>query len=174
MARLGVTANMVTLGGALLHVPVLWLLAAGQLRPAGSLLAVASVLDGVDGALARATGRDSARGAFLDSTLDRVAEIMVWSGLLVYFQSQSQPEWVIVALLGLSGSLMVSYTRARAEGAGIGSPRGGMFSRLERLAVIVGGLLLAGKWMQLALGVVTVGAWMTAAQRVWWVWRRTR
>jgi CDP-diacylglycerol--glycerol-3-phosphate 3-phosphatidyltransferase len=171
IGRTGVSPNALTLGGTLLHVGVAWLLAAGHLRAGAVALAIAAAFDGLDGALARRTGCESVFGAFLDSTFDRVSEILVFLGLLVYSQRTDLPVEGRLVLVALAGSLMVSYTRARSEGLRCGT-KVGVFGRLERMLVLVVGLLLG--WLTAALWILAVGAWLTAAHRVIDVRRRCR
>jgi CDP-diacylglycerol---glycerol-3-phosphate 3-phosphatidyltransferase len=176
LGRVGFTPNMVTVAGSVLHLGVAALLAAGHLSLGGVGLALAAAFDGLDGTLARETGRASKFGAFLDSTLDRVSEILVFGGLLWYVQRQppaTDCRWCqfdgLLVLLALCGSLMVSYTRARSEGIGCGT-KAGLLGRLERTAILVVALLLG--WLRPGLLIIAVGAWLTVAQRVTDVWRR--
>ncbi len=176
LARFGLTPNGLTIIGASLHLLVLWALAQGDFLLGAALMVVASGLDGIDGTLARRTGHCTDFGAFLDSSLDRVSEILIFLGLLIHAQavpaaggaSAIQPALVYAAL---TGSLMVSYTRARAEGAGLPA-RGGIFTRLERMAVLWLGLVSG--WLLPALWIIAVGAWLTAAQRVLEAWQLSR
>ena len=115
-------------------------IALGHLRIGGIFLALFGPLDAVDGILARKTNQVSVFGAFLDSTLDRYAEIVLFLGLIYYFLEKGNLEGVIFSLLTLTGSLMVSYTRARAEGLGL-SCKIGLFTRFERLLVLTIGLV---------------------------------
>lgn len=98
---------------------------------AGILVLVAGWFDIVDGAVARVTGRTSARGAFLDSTLDRVAEVALFAGILV--GGYADPVWV---LLALSFSLLVSYTRAKGDALGVKLAGVGVGERSERLLIL--------------------------------------
>lgn len=168
--RVGLTPNGVTLIGSGLHLVVAWLLLEGHPIAAGLALAVVASFDAVDGTLARITGRASDFGSFLDSTMDRVSEVVLFMGLYLYFGVGASMLEVVAIICGLSGSLMVSYTRARSEGIGLGTSVG-MFDRLVRTLVIVVALLT----MQVLAGVVlvAVGAWITAAMRVIDVARRS-
>jgi CDP-diacylglycerol--glycerol-3-phosphate 3-phosphatidyltransferase len=170
MGRAGLTPNGLTVIGCLLHLLVVWPLALGHLVLAALMLAFAAAFDGLDGTLARATGQASPFGAFLDSTLDRCSEVLVFAGLLLYVQRwmPADPWLPMVVLLGLAGSLMTSYTRARSEAIGQGT-KGGVFGRFERMGLLVIGLIL-GAWnpffVVLTLWVLTIGAWLTVALRV--------
>jgi CDP-diacylglycerol--glycerol-3-phosphate 3-phosphatidyltransferase len=126
------------------------------------------LLDAVDGALARVTDRATRFGAFLDSTLDRFGEIALYLGLLYLYRGS--PLETLLIYLTITGSLMVSYTRARAEGLGI-ECKVGWFGRFERLAVLVVGLVL--EQVLIALVILAVFSNLTALQRIWHVRRVT-
>jgi CDP-diacylglycerol--glycerol-3-phosphate 3-phosphatidyltransferase len=171
--RLGISPNALTFGGAALHLVVLYLLAKGSFLSGAALLLVASGLDGIDGTLARNTGQSSRIGAFLDSTLDRVSEILVYLGLLIYAgtmlaqgETPFAPIWLIY--LAVTGSVMVSYSRARSEGIGLPT-HSGWFTRFERMVLLLLGLISG--WVTPALWIVMLGAWFTTIQRVADVWR---
>jgi CDP-diacylglycerol--glycerol-3-phosphate 3-phosphatidyltransferase len=125
-----------------------------------------SVLDILDGALARAGGKSTPFGAFLDSTTDRISESFMLGAIAYVLASQHHPVFVVVAVAAVAGSLLVSYTRARAEALGL---RGdvGIGSRAERVVVITAGLVLA-PWGVLpwALVLLAATAWVTVVQRV--------
>ncbi len=168
LARAGLSPNVLTIVGFLAMVGVAWVLAQGYERWAGVLIVAVGLFDALDGALARSTGQTSRFGAFLDSTLDRFAEIALYLGLLYLYRAD--PLATVLVYLSITGSLMVSYTRARAEGLGL-ECKVGFFTRLERLGVLVLGLLL--KRTILALLVLAVFSNLTALQRMWHVWRVT-
>jgi CDP-diacylglycerol--glycerol-3-phosphate 3-phosphatidyltransferase len=167
LARAGVSPNVLTLAGFLAMVVVACVLALGHERLGGLLIIPVGLLDALDGALARSTGRSSVFGAFFDSTLDRFAEIALYLGLLYLYRGNSLA--VILLYLAITGSLMVSYTRARAEGLGL-ECKVGWFTRLERLLTLVVGLIL--EQTVPALLVLAFFSNLTAAQRMWHV-RRT-
>lgn len=163
LARLGVTANALTVGGALLHVLVAWLVAGGDLFVAGLALILAGSCDALDGSLARATGTASPFGAFLDSTLDRLSETLLFLGLLAYVHATADAPTSLVTMAALAGSLMVSYARAR--GAAIGrDTRVGLFDRFVRTVLLVAGLLTG--YVVPVLWMLAGGTWWTVAQRV--------
>ena len=166
----GVSPNTLTLLGYLLHLPVMYLLAIGHLKLGGAGFAVASAFDALDGSVAREMGQASTFGAFLDSVVDRFSEGTVLFGLLLHFLSSSatlEPALIYVAMFG---SLLVSYTRARAEGVGIGCKEG-LFTRFERVILLSVGLVLGFTRPALwALAILTI---FTALQRVVHVWRKT-
>jgi CDP-diacylglycerol--glycerol-3-phosphate 3-phosphatidyltransferase len=125
-----------------------------------------SVLDILDGALARAGGKATPFGAFLDSTTDRIGEFFMLAAIAYVFASDGREVFVVVAVAAVAGSLLVSYTRARAEALGL---RGdvGIGSRAERVVVITAGLVLA-PWGVLpwAIALLAATAWITVVQRV--------
>jgi CDP-diacylglycerol---glycerol-3-phosphate 3-phosphatidyltransferase len=125
-----------------------------------------SLLDILDGALARAGGKSTPFGAFLDSTTDRISEGFMLTAIAFVLARDHRPVFVVVAMVSVAGSFLVSYTRAKAEAIGL---RGdvGIGSRAERVVVITAGLVLA-PWGVLpwSLVVLACTAWLTVAQRV--------
>jgi CDP-diacylglycerol---glycerol-3-phosphate 3-phosphatidyltransferase len=132
-----------------------------------AVFVVGSILDILDGALARTSGKGTPFGAFLDSTTDRVSEGVVLGAIALVFARHRDLVGVGLAFAAVAGSFLVSYTRARAEALGL---RGdvGIGSRAERVVVITVGLVFA-PWGALvwAIGVLTATAWFTVGQRVW-------
>ena len=133
---------------------------------AALVFVVGSLLDILDGALARAGGKTTPFGAFLDSTTDRISEGFMLTAIAYVLARQDHPVFVAVAVAAVAGSFLVSYTRAKAEALGL---RGdvGIGSRAERVVVITAGLVLA-PWGVLpwALVLLAATAWITVAQRV--------
>jgi CDP-diacylglycerol---glycerol-3-phosphate 3-phosphatidyltransferase len=123
----------------------------------------------VDGAVARATGAVSKFGGFLDSTLDRYSEVIVYVGLLVYMLDSDDADLgAVLVLLSATGALLVSYARARAESAGYGATVG-IFARTERVILLAVALALARPlWALWPLAVLTH---LTALTRIAHVWR---
>jgi CDP-diacylglycerol--glycerol-3-phosphate 3-phosphatidyltransferase len=178
LVRLGVTANSLTIAGAILNAGVAATIAAGWFPASGLLLLAANSLDMLDGAVARLSGRASPFGAFLDSTLDRYAEIVVFVGLVGWFASQGNWHGEVLSVLALGGSLMVSYTRARAEGLGLHGEVG-LLPRPARLVLLALGLVLAAApplaWsLEAIIAILAVFTNLTAFQRGQHVWAQTR
>jgi len=125
-----------------------------------------SILDILDGALARAGGKSTVFGAFLDSTTDRVGEFFMLAAIAYVFAVDRKEIFVVVAVAAVAGSLLVSYTRARAEALGLKGDVG-IGSRAERVVVITAGLVLA-PWGVLpwAIALLAATAWITVVQRV--------
>lgn len=171
ISRLGISPNWMTVLGLVANVVVALLIARGYLRVGGVLTILASLFDAFDGALARHSGQTTSFGAFLDSTLDRFSEAVVYLGLLLYYAQQGRRIEMILIYATIVGSLMVSYVRARAEGLGL-QCKVGLLTRAERICLLIIGLI-AGimPWMLWALAVLTN---VTVIQRVVYVWHLTR
>jgi CDP-diacylglycerol--glycerol-3-phosphate 3-phosphatidyltransferase len=137
----------------------------------GTLVIVAFVFsDSLDGTMARLSGRSGPWGAFLDSTLDRIADAAVFAGLTWWYLGEGDDQVLGgLALAGLVGGLLVSYARARGEGLGLDAS-GGVAERSERLVAVLLGTGLAGLGVPfvqaVALWFVAVGSWVTVGQRV--------
>lgn len=145
LARLGVTADMMTVFGLLLQVAGLPLILTGHFEWAVLVGGVAAICDALDGAVARAGAGSTTAGAFLDSTTDRISELMIASALVVYFVREEQWGPIIAVLVFMGASQMVSYTRARAEALGVDC-KVGFMSRPERLVGLGLGFLFS--WWQ--------------------------
>lgn len=170
ISKTPLSPNVLTVIGFFLNVGVGIVLAMGQISVGGVLVLFASAFDMVDGALARATKRVSVFGAFLDSTLDRYSEAVLLLGLTVYLSQTGSTIEVFLVFLTLVGSLMVSYTRARAEGLGL-KCEVGFLARPERLIILAIGLIIGQIfWVMLLLAFFTN---LTAVQRIVHVWRET-
>ena len=133
-----------------------------------------SILDILDGALARAGGKTTPFGAFLDSTTDRIGEGFALGAIALVLAREGNEVALGFTIAAVAGSFLVSYTRARAEALGL---RGdvGVGSRAERVVVITAGLVLA-PWggLQWAIYLLTATAWLTVAQRIWSVRQQLR
>jgi CDP-diacylglycerol--glycerol-3-phosphate 3-phosphatidyltransferase len=132
-----------------------------------AVFVVGSVLDILDGALARRSGKGTPFGAFLDSTTDRVGECFMLGAIALVFHRDDNEIALAFAFAAVAGSLLVSYTRARAEALGLKGDVG-IGSRAERVVVITAGLVLA-PWglLQWAIYLLTATAWFTVGQRIW-------
>jgi len=173
LARTGLTPDLASLLGLLVNGAVAVVLATGRLGLGGLVLLIAAPLDMVDGALARATGKGSQFGAFLDSNLDRYSEVILFFGLLWHFQHDSSHATARTLLVYgcATGSLLVSYARARAESLGFENEVG-ILARPERV-VGLGVFLLLG-WTDVILWLLAVLTYVTAVQRLVHVWLRWR
>jgi phosphatidylglycerophosphate synthase len=176
MGRAGLTPDALTLIGFGITV-VGSILVGLQLWIVGGLVVfIGGVFDMFDGTLARATGQVSKLGAFMDSTFDKLGEIIVFLGIIAGLQGAGAADVpILVAAAAMGASIMVSYTRAKSDGLGFSSGTGmaavGIMPREVRLVIISLGILLAGTGLgvaalQFALGVVLVGAVLTVIQRI--------
>lgn len=175
-AALHLTPNTITVIGLFLTLAAAVLIGAGWLLAGAAVLTVGSLLDAVDGALARALGGGTPFGGFLDSTLDRASEAIVYAGTAAWFLGTlEQPIWPVLAAIGaLSGSFLVSYARAKAEGVGFQASVG-LAPRTERLVLLIIGVALAGLgFTQVLIGILVAITLLTVAtviQRISHVWR---
>ncbi len=165
-----ISPNMLTVIGFVVALGVAAVLASGQLLLGGILMILAAVFDAFDGTLARVANRTSRFGAFLDSTLDRYSESVIFLGLLVYYLQAGIQTEAILVVVALMGSLMVSYTRARAEGLGL-DIKSGLLTRVERVLILIAGLISG--WMLVALWLLAILSNVTALQRIYAAWRIT-
>jgi CDP-diacylglycerol---glycerol-3-phosphate 3-phosphatidyltransferase len=153
-----------------------------EIRLAGALILLGGFFDILDGRIARLTSLGSKFGAFYDSTLDRISEVVVFLGLLSLYNDArlevGDVSMIYLVVLAMAGSLMVSYTRARAEALGLDC-KVGLMPRTERVVLIGGAALIFGEaWGGLALRIVivilAVLTNLTAFQRIIWVYRHAR
>ena len=166
-----VTPNTLTITGFLLNVVAAVLVGYEYLLAAGLLLLFSGLFDMLDGALARATGKITKAGAVLDSVLDRFSEAAVLIGLVVYYLYASPLNLgVILVFVTLAGSMMVSYTRARAEGLGLDC-KVGFFTRPERVILLAAGLIFSNVLIYF-LWVLAVGTMVTALWRLIYLLRK--
>lgn len=187
MVRRRINPNTITTVGTLCTMTAGVIFAAGHISLGGWVLGLTALFDVLDGTVARRTGRSTVFGAFYDSTLDRVADGAVLGGLTIFFARndvhQSIPHimgtpMVGVLLLGIIGTFLTSYTRARAESLGIDA-KVGILQRPERVTLLSApqaffGLALDG-WVLIGICVLlSVTAWITAIQRIIFVYRATK
>lgn len=181
LARNNVSPNAITTVGTLLTVAAGVVYATGHIMTAGWIMAATAFFDVVDGEVARRTGRSTVFGAFYDSTLDRVADGALMAGLTVFYATNAVHHnlyMMAVCLLGIIGTFLVSYTRARAESLGIDA-KVGVMQRPERIVLLSAPQALFGLfwngWVLIAIIILlTVTAWITAVQRIAFVYRATQ
>jgi CDP-diacylglycerol--glycerol-3-phosphate 3-phosphatidyltransferase len=162
--RIGISPNAVTITGVLLSLGAGIVLALGYWKAGAALIVASGIMDGMDGLLARYAQKTTRFGAFLDSVLDRWSDSAFFIGILAWYAKESMPTLAILSSAALATSMLVSYTRARAEGIGAECKRG-VFTRMERLIAILAGLLL--DQMHAALWVIAVLSAFTALQRIY-------
>ena len=168
--RAGLRPWQLTLASLATNAVVGWLLLGGRRFLPGALLFPAGLFDVFDGAVARLRGEDSRLGAFLDSVLDRVSDVILFGCLYWSLAEQGHRTAAALALVTLVVTLVVSQIRAEAEAAGV-SLSEGLFQRLERYVALMTGLTVPGALLPV-LVVLTVLGSVTVVQRGWSAWRR--
>jgi phosphatidylglycerophosphate synthase len=163
--RLDLNPNLVTTAG-LAVTAVAAVVLVQDLFIGGLIVMLAAFLDVLDGAVARAHNRATRFGAFLDSVLDRYADALILLGLAGHFYRTGSFTGIALSLGTLVGALLVSYTRARAEGLG-GSCHTGLMERAERILLIVFGALTG--WMLPVMWILCILTHVTVLQRIWYV-----
>ena len=169
--RLGVKPNMVTIAGLLGNIASGALVATGHLFYGGLIALVVGPLDALDGTMARLRGESGKFGAFVDSVTDRYSEIVLYAGLLIYYAQRGTWQGVILVFLAATGSIMVSYTRARAESLGY-SAKIGLLTKAERYLVLIPGIIL--NWTIASLWILAIFTNFTAFQRFIYVRRQAK
>jgi CDP-diacylglycerol--glycerol-3-phosphate 3-phosphatidyltransferase len=170
LRRTGLSPDHLTVLGLVLAVGAAWAIAAGALGWGLGLLIASAVTDVLDGALAKASGRASMRGAFFDSVCDRVTDTLVLGALAWYLLDTHPGHIAMLPVAVLGASFLVSYERAKAESLGFDA-KGGLMERAERVVAVCVGLafsflLIPVLWLMLALTAAT------AVQRFVKVWRQ--
>jgi CDP-diacylglycerol--glycerol-3-phosphate 3-phosphatidyltransferase len=169
VARTGLTPNRLTVIGLLLNIFVAGVIASGNLVLGGFLVVAGGLFDVIDGAVARETNQISRFGGFFDATIDRYSEAVIFGGLLIHFtRTDAGTTPILLTYITIVGSLMISYTRARAETIGL---RGdvGFAQRMERLAILA--LALAFSQPVWGLWILAIITQITVLQRIWHVWK---
>lgn len=170
LRRTGLAPDHLTALGLVLAIPAAVMIGTGRLGLGLVLLVASAVPDLLDGALAKASGRASIRGAFFDSVADRVSDALVLGGVAWYLQDRYHGQAALLPFAVLAVSFLVSYQRAKAESLGL-QAKGGLMERAERVVVLCAGLAFSAAlvpllWVMLALTSIT------AVQRFVKVWRQ--
>jgi CDP-diacylglycerol--glycerol-3-phosphate 3-phosphatidyltransferase len=164
--RLGVKPNHITFLGLLGHILGAYLLATGHITWGGIVILIIAPLDVLDGTMARLRGEPTKFGAFVDSVTDRYDEAFIFGGLLYYFLNQHNWLASLLVYISISGSLLISYIRSRAESLGF-SAKIGILSRFERYVVLVPSLIF--NYPVIALWILAILTNFTAIQRIFHV-----
>ena len=162
IVKLGIHPNTLTFSGLVGNMIGAYFLSQGNFLWGGIIILVMGPIDALDGATARAKGAINPWGAFVDSTIDRWSESVIMLGLLVHYATINAAQSTVLVLLALVGSIMVSYTRARAEALGF-KANVGVMTRLERYLVLAPALLF--NHPEIALWIIAPLANITAVQR---------
>jgi len=181
LVRHRVHPNTITIWGTIFMVAGGVLYGTGHISIGGWLLGITALTDVLDGMVARRSNTSSVFGAFLDSTLDRVADGATLGGLAVFYALDpvhNSVPMVVVCLAGMIGAFLTSYTRARAEALGLDA-KVGILQRPERVVLLsvpqaFFGLALNGWVLAIIIIILTITAWITVVQRMKYVYNRTR
>jgi CDP-diacylglycerol---glycerol-3-phosphate 3-phosphatidyltransferase len=162
--------NVLTFLGLVINIVAAFLFAKGSFKWAGVVVIGAGLFDMVDGRVARATDRVTQFGGFFDSVLDRYSDLALFMGLLVYYASINRFGYIVLTAIVMTGSVMVSYVRARAE-CTIPKCKVGFLERPERVVLIIIGALF--NRMAPVLWVIAVLSNLTVIHRMIYTWRKT-
>lgn len=162
--------NVLTFLGLVINIIAAFLFARGNFRWAGVVVIGAGLFDMVDGRVARATDRVTVFGGFFDSVLDRYSDLALFMGLLVYYASINRFFYIVLTAIVMTGSVMVSYVRARAE-CTIPKCKVGFLERPERVVLIIIGALF--NRMAPVLWVIAILSNLTVIHRMIFTWRET-
>lgn len=171
LLSLGLQPNHITVMGLGGNIIAAVLIGTGHLVWGGVVAMLMGPLDAVDGAMARKLNSPSRFGAFLDSVTDRYNELVLLGGLLVFFLTKDNTLGSVFTYLAAAGSVLVSYTRAKAEALGF-SAKVGILTRVERYLILIPGLLF--KIPAISVGIIAVLSNFTAVQRFCYVRKQAR
>lgn len=185
LASAGVHPNILTTIGVTINVGCGVLFGIGEFFWAGIVLIVANVFDMLDGNVARQTGNVTKFGGFLDSTLDRLSDMVVFVGIMIFYAGNSPQHSLLnvtLAGIGMMASVLVSYTTARSEALGV-KANVGFLQRPERIVLLIIGALSTWDWnsdfflfnrMPQVLWVSAVGSVWTLVHRMYFIWKEFR
>ena len=171
LAALRVKPNILTLIGLFINVFAAVLFANGMFTWAGLVVLFAGIFDMVDGEVARRTGYVTRFGAFFDSVIDRYSDMILFLGLVVWYAKLDRILYAALVVISLIGSIMTSYTRARAESL-IPACKVGFLERPERIVLLIIGALT--NRMGAAMWVMAILSNWTVSQRIWHTWQETK
>jgi len=163
--------NVLTFLGLVINIVAAWMFARGKFVAAGLVVVGAGLFDMVDGRVARATDRVTRFGGFFDSVLDRYSDLALFMGLLVYYASINRFFYIVLTAVVMTGSVMVSYSRARAENS-IPKCKVGFLERPERVVLVIIGALF--NRMGQVLWVIAILSNITVVHRMIYTWQEAR
>jgi len=182
LASAGISPNVLTTVGVTINMGCGVLFGIGEFFWAGVVLIVANLFDMLDGNVARSSGQVTKFGSFLDSSLDRLSDMVSFFGIMIFYAGNSPQHSlmnVILAGVGMIASVMVSYTTARSEGLGV-KANVGFLQRPERIVLLIIGALSTWDWnsnnffanrMPPVLWVLAVGSVWTVIHRMYYIWK---
>ena len=163
--------NVLTFLGLVINIWAAWLFSKGSFKWAGAVVIGAGLFDMVDGRVARATQQVTRFGGFFDSVMDRYSDLALYMGLLVYYASINRFFYIVLTAIVMTGSVMISYTRARAENA-LPKCKVGFLERPERVVLIIIGALFDR--MAATLWVLGVLSNLTVVHRMLYTWQECK
>jgi CDP-diacylglycerol---glycerol-3-phosphate 3-phosphatidyltransferase len=163
--------NVLTFIGLVINIWAAWLFSRGKFLSAGIVVTGAALFDMVDGRVARETNRVTRFGGFFDSVLDRYSDLALFMGLLVYYASINRFFYIVLTAIVMTGSVMVSYTRARAENS-IPKCKVGFLERPERVVLIIIGALF--NRIAPVLWVIAIFSNLTVIHRMIYTWQEAK
>jgi CDP-diacylglycerol--glycerol-3-phosphate 3-phosphatidyltransferase len=169
--RIGIMPNTMTILGLVGNTIGAYFLARGEMLIGGIFILLMGPVDALDGTMARLRGESGEFGAFVDSVTDRYSELVIFGGLLYFYLQQGDPLYAILTYLAACGSVLVSYTRARAQSLGH-ETKVGVLTRFERYLVLAPALVFNIPWV--AIWILAVLGNFTAVQRIYDVRRQAR
>ena len=169
--RLGLRPNLITTSGLIGNIIASVFIASGRLFWGGIIAMVMGPLDALDGTMARLRNESSRYGAFVDSVTDRYSEFAIYAGLLVYFIITGTWHDALLVFFAATGSILVSYIRAKAESLNY-SAKIGLFTRAERYLVLIPGIILG--YPRISLWILAILSNFTAVQRFWHVRKQAK
>jgi CDP-diacylglycerol---glycerol-3-phosphate 3-phosphatidyltransferase len=161
--KTGILPNTITLLGLIGNTVGAILIATGNIPLGGLIVLLMGPVDALDGSMARLRGDQTEFGAFVDSVTDRYSELVIYAGLMAYYLQHGNTLYCGLTYLAASGSVLVSYVKARAESLGF-TAKVGILTRVERYLILAPALLLNIPW--LALWIIAIFANFTALQRI--------
>jgi CDP-diacylglycerol--glycerol-3-phosphate 3-phosphatidyltransferase len=170
LAPTGIPPNVITWSALVLNLWAGILFAQGRFAAGGGMMMLAGVCDLLDGPVARRQNRASMFGGFLDSILDRYADLILFLGLLVYYANVNRFLYAVLAGAAMAGAVMVSYAKARAESL-VPAADVGFWDRPERLVLMILGALV--NRMPLVLWILAIGPNITVIHRIYQTWKQT-
>src|SRR5277367_4792698 len=171
LAPTGIPPNVITWLALVLNLWAGVLFAAGRFRAAGGMMILAGLCDLLDGPVARRQNRVSLFGGFLDSILDRYADLIVFLGILVYYARVNRFMYAVLAGAAMAGAVVGSYPTARAESL-VPTSEIGFWERPERLVLMILGALV--NRMPIALWILAIGPNVTVIHRILHTWKQTK
>jgi CDP-diacylglycerol--glycerol-3-phosphate 3-phosphatidyltransferase len=168
---IGANPNILTFIGLLVNIYIAWLFSDGRIVLAGYLMILSGAFDVLDGAVAKATGKITTFGGFFDSVIDRYSDLVIWLGIIIFYARIGNMSYVLLTGIGMIGSIMISYNRARAENI-IDKCKVGFMERPERHITMMFGAMF--NHLTVAIWILAITTQIDAFYRIWYTRRKIR